>query len=336
MWPIRPAHWVGRERELAVLRAAVAALGRGEGTVVWIEGEPGVGKSSLAAEALAAVSPPAWDAGWGGADQLTARLPLRVMQDCLQVRPSSPDPRRARAADLLRSQLLGPLSDGDASVNGIEVLLTLADELCAAAPTVLVVDDLQWADEASLACWQQLAASISQLRLLLIGTCRPTPRRPEVQQARTAVTRRGGQLITLGPLPEGDVTALVTAMVGASPGEKLRQLTAQAAGNPLYVRELIDALLREQAMQASPTAELALAGEQLPASLAGVLDNRLSSVSAETARTLRTAALLGGRFAVTDLAAVLRRPASDLTAGLGPDGQPGGGGGGWHRGRLGS
>ncbi len=283
--------------------------------MVWIEGEPGIGKSSLVAEALATASQPGWDVGWAGADQLTARLPLRVMQDCLQVRPSSPDPRRAHAASLLRSRRLGPLADGDASVKGIEVLLTLADELCAAAPTVLVVDDLQWADEASLAVWHQLAASISQLRLLLIGTCRPTPRSPEVQQVRAGVVRRGGQVVTLGPLDETDVAALVTAMVGAAPGDGLRRLTAQAAGNPLYVRELVDALLREQAVQIRPVAEVAPARE-LPVSLAAVLDDRLSSVSAETAQLLRTAALLGGRFAVTDLAVVLRRAVSDLAANL--------------------
>jgi DNA-binding CsgD family transcriptional regulator/tetratricopeptide (TPR) repeat protein len=312
MWPTQPPQWVGRELELAVLHAAAEALGRGEGTVVWVEGEPGIGKSALVAEALAEAGQPGWDVGWGGADQLT-RLPLRVMQDCLQVRSSSPDPRRAHAAGLLRSRWE---ADGDASVNGIEVLLTLADELCAAAPTVLVLDDLQWADEASLAVWQQLAASISQLRLLLVGTCRPVPRRPEVQQARAGVVRRGGQVITLGPLAETDVTALVTAMVGAPPGDGLRQLTAQAAGNPLYVRELVDAQLREQAVRVSPVADIAPAGQRLPVSLAGVLDDRLSSVSAETAQLLRTAALLGGRFAVTDLSVVLRRPAVDLAAAL--------------------
>jgi DNA-binding CsgD family transcriptional regulator len=316
MWPISPPHWVGRERELAVLRAAIEALGRGEGTVVWVEGEPGIGKSALVAEALSAVSQPGWDVGWGGAEQLTARLPLRVMQECLQVRLSSPDARRARAAALLRSRLSEPLSGGDGSVDGVEVLLTLADELCAAAPTVLVVDDLQWADEASLAVWHQLAASISQLRLLLIGTSRPIPNRPEVRQTRAAVIRRGGQLITLEPLPEADVAALVTEMVGASPGEGLRRLTAQAAGNPLYVRELVDALLREQAVRVTPMAEVVPSWEQLPISLAAVLDDRLSSVSAETAQTLLTATLLGERFAVKDLAAVLSRPASDLAAGL--------------------
>jgi len=124
------------------------------------------------------------------------------------------------------------------------VLATLVDELCATAPTVLVLDDAQWADEASLLIWHQLATSIDQLPLLLIATCRPTPRRAEVDQVRAAVKRRGGGLVSLGPLPGTDVAALVTAMVGAPPGDGLRRLTAQAAGNPLYVREPVDALVR--------------------------------------------------------------------------------------------
>ena len=282
--------------------------------MVWVEGEPGIGKSSLVAEALAAGSAPGWDIGWGMAGQLTERLPLRVMLDCLQVRPGSPDPRRAHAADLLRSLRQGLFADGDASVVGIELLVGLVDELSAAAPTVIVLDDLQWADDASLIVWHQLAASIGQLPLLLIGTCRPTPRRPEVQELRAAVIRHGGAVVTLDPLTETDVTALVTAMLGSPPGDTLRQLTAQAAGNPLYVRELVDAMVRERALEIGPAAEVSSAGERLPASLAAVLTDRLGSVSAGAAQLLRTAALLGGRFAVTDLAVVLRRPASELAA----------------------
>jgi DNA-binding CsgD family transcriptional regulator len=318
MWTVdRPPQWVGRGQELTVLRAGVEALRRGEGSVVWVEGEPGIGKSSLVAEALAAAGDPGWDIGWGIAGQLTERLPLRVMLDCLQVRPGSPDPRRAHAADVLRGLRQGLFAGGDASVAGIELLVGLVDELSAAAPAVIVLDDLQWADDASLIVWHQLAASIGQLRLLLIGTCRPTPRRPEVQELRAAVTRHGGTVVTLGPLTETDVTALVAAMLGSPPGDTLRQLTEQAAGNPLYVRELVDAMVRERALDIRPAAaELAVARERLPASLAAVLTDRLSSVSASTAQLLRTAALLGGRFAVTDLAVVLRRPASELAAGI--------------------
>jgi len=295
-----------------MLRASVETLRRGEGTVIWVEGEPGIGKSSLVAEGLAAGCDPDWDIGWGTAGTLTERLPLRVMADCLQVRPGSPDPRRARAAALLRSFQQGLYADGATSANGIEVLEALVDELCSAAPTVLVVDDLQWADESSLIVWHQLAAAISQQPLLLIATCRPTPARAEVRELRAVIARRGGTVITLGPLPETDVTALVTAMLGSPPGDALRALVGQAAGNPLYVRELVDALVRDRAIEIGPAAELSVRGGPLPASLAAVLNDRLSSVSAETARMLRTAALLGGTFAVTDLAAVMRRPASAL------------------------
>ena len=218
MWPTgRPPHWVGRAAELAVLRRAVRDLRGGLGRVVWVEGEPGIGKSALVAEAMADCDR-SWNAGWGMADQLAGRLPLRVMLDCLQVRPGSPDPRRSHAADLLRKRQLTLPVGGDASATGVEVLVTLVDELCAAAPTVLVLDDAQWADEASLIIWHQLAASIDQLPLLLVATCRPTPRRPEVDQVRTAVRRRGGALVTLGPLTETDVTALVAGIVGADAG----------------------------------------------------------------------------------------------------------------------
>ena len=103
MWPVdRPARWVGHGRELAALRAAAEALGHGEGALVWIEGEPGIGKSSLVAEGLAAASDPGWNIGWGVADKLTERLPLRVMLDCLQVRPGSPD--RGACTPLTASQ----------------------------------------------------------------------------------------------------------------------------------------------------------------------------------------------------------------------------------------
>src|SRR5580658_2110983 len=317
MWPIdRPPRWVGRGPELATVRAGVEALRRGEGAVVWVEGEPGIGKSSLVVEALAGVSELGWEIGWGFADQLTERLPLSVMADCLGVRPGSPDPRRARAAGLLRGQRLGLLADGDASVTGVEVVMGLAEELCAAAPVVLVLDDVQWADDGSLLVWHQLAASVDQVRLLLVGTCRPGSRRAQVRQVRAAVVRRGGAVVSLGPLPEADVAVLVAAMVGAPPGEALRRLTARAAGNPLYVRELVDALVREQALEIKPTAEVSAAREQLPASLAAVLSDRLSSVPDQTARVVRAAALLGGRFAVSDLAVVLRRPVSDLADGL--------------------
>jgi DNA-binding CsgD family transcriptional regulator len=312
MWPVdRPSQWVDRKQELADVRAGVEALRNGAGTAIWVEGEPGIGKSALVAEALTPARELGWDIGWGTADEIAEQLPFGVIQDCLRVRLSSPDPRRVHAARLLHSQRLGLFADGEALVSSVEVLMTLADELCATAPTVMVVDDLQWADEASLLVWHQLAAAIDQLPLLLIATCRSGPRRPEVHQVRTSLVRRGGTVVTLGPLPEADVAALVTAVLGTPPAGTLSRLTIQAGGNPLYLRELVDALAREQAAGGCSGAQ-----EQLPASLVAVLNDRLRSVSGQTAQILRTAALLGGQFTVTDLAVLLGRPASELAAGL--------------------
>jgi tetratricopeptide (TPR) repeat protein len=93
-------------------------------------------------------------------------------------------------------------------------------------------------------------------------------------------------------------------------------LTAQASGNPLYLHELVDALARERALEIGTAAEVSVAKEQIPASLAAVLSDRLSFVSAKTAEMLRTAVLFGGTFAVTDLAVLLHSPASKLAAGI--------------------
>ena len=125
--------------------------------------------------------------------------------------------------------------------------MALTDELCAAAPTVMVIDDLQWADDASLLVWHQLAASIDQLRLLLIATCRSDPRRPEVQQVRASLARRGRALVTLGPARNRCGRPRDGHARNAVWGYAPRQLTAQAAGNPLYLRELADSLARERA-----------------------------------------------------------------------------------------
>jgi AAA ATPase domain len=96
MWTVdRPPQWVGRGQELAVLRAGVEALGRGEGAVVWVEGEPGIGKSSLVAEALAAGGGPGWDVGWGRRCARASRPERRA-----RLRPvASPPPRDLSSYD---------------------------------------------------------------------------------------------------------------------------------------------------------------------------------------------------------------------------------------------
>ncbi|MEJ3746415.1 AAA family ATPase [Actinomycetes bacterium KLBMP 9797] len=293
--------WVGRERELAAVRAAVDTLARGRGSVVWVEGDAGIGKSSLIAAGIRPVQEIGGEVLWGTADPLSQRFPLQVMLDCLQIRPRSADPRRAEIAKFLRDRRLGLLATDDVLYTAVEMLVSLVDELCAVAPTTVVVDDLQWADEASLAMWHRLALTVDQLPLLLVGACRPVARRQDIRESRAAVHRRGGTVITLGPLADAEVAELAAGLAGDSPIPELAEIAAQTRGNPFFLRELVDAHLRGQASRS-------------PASLATTLNDRLAGLPAETADMLRTASLLGGEFTVTDLAALSRRQPSELAA----------------------
>jgi DNA-binding CsgD family transcriptional regulator/tetratricopeptide (TPR) repeat protein len=319
MFPVElPTVWAGREKELAVLHAAVEATSQGRGAVFWVEGEAGIGKSSLIAAGLTSGGTGTREVLWGTADQLTHRFPLRAMLDCLQVGARSPDPRRARIAEFLRDRRPGLFTADDVVYTATEMLVSLVDELCTDTPTVLVLDDLQWADEASLMLWHRLALAAEELPLLLVSATRPVPTRQDVQTLRAATLRRGGTLLSLGALSADDIRTVVTGMLGMPPGPALNRLLGRAMGNPLYLRELLDALAREQ------TAGAALTGGELsddefdrvPASFAAALSDRLSVVSAATAQMLRTASLLGGEFAVTDLATLLRRTALDLAENL--------------------
>ena len=73
-----------------------------------------------------------------------------------------------------------------------EQLLALITEQCAVQPVILVVDDLQWADQASIALWGRLARSAGQM-LLLVGTMRPVPRREDL----LALRRVAGEAVRL-------------------------------------------------------------------------------------------------------------------------------------------
>src|SRR5690606_41473882 len=84
--------------------------------------------------------------------------------------------------------------------DALPILLSLVDTLCAEAPQVLVLDDMQWADEASVLVWHRLSAASRQLPLLLIGAARPAPNRPELVQLRQRVSARGHTTLTLAPL----------------------------------------------------------------------------------------------------------------------------------------
>ncbi len=305
---------VGRDSELALLTGLVADVAAGRGRSVWVEGEPGIGKSALLAAGLAEAEQLGCEVFWEAADEARQRFPLWVLLDCLRAGSRSTDPVRAEIASLLRGEGSTGLTPGDAVAAVAERLLVLVDHLCAASPVVLVVEDLHFADEASLALWARLHVAVGQLPLLLVGACRPVPARPEVAALRQRMSGEEVVVVALGPLAAHQAVDLVAQLVAATPGPRLRRLAGQAGGNPLYLRELVDALLRDEGIRvAAGVAELVDAQVPRPVSLTAAIGRRLRFLSEPATAALQLAALLGAEFATEHLRVVTGRTGPELT-----------------------
>jgi DNA-binding CsgD family transcriptional regulator/tetratricopeptide (TPR) repeat protein len=300
---------IGRSSELARLAGLIRAAAARRGSAVLIEGEPGIGKSSLVRAAIAEAADAHCPVFWGSGDELGQALPLLPLLEAMRVRELPDSPRRNTIVRLLRGELAaGPGADVSAAL--AEQLLALIAEQCAAQPAILVVDDLQWADPATVMLWARLARSVQQMPLLLAGMMRPVPQREDLLALRRAAG--DAARLRLTRLADEAVAELVTALAGGAPGDDLLQLAGGAAGNPLYVTELVAALARGGRLTVTGTGTLALASGSAPASLSAAIADRVDFLSTPTREVLQAAAVLGVDFAVPDLTIVLDRPIADL------------------------
>ena len=299
---------VGRDNETAMLVRSMTEVAAGRGSAVLIEGEPGIGKSALVRAALAGAAA-GCQVFWGAGDELGQALPLLPLLEGLRVREPSANPRRSTIVRLLRGELTADRG-ADVSAALAEQLLALIAEQCAVQPTILVIDDLQWADQASVILWGRLARSVRQLPLLLVGMMRPVPQRDDLLALRRTVD--DAARLQLAGLPEAAVAELVAALAGGRPDGKLLRLADGAAGNPLYVTELVAALARSSSLTVTGAGAAELTSGPAPSSLSAAIADRLGFVSGPVREVLRAAALLGVDFAVPDLATVLGRGVADL------------------------
>ncbi|HEY0494341.1 MAG TPA: BTAD domain-containing putative transcriptional regulator [Kutzneria sp.] len=265
--PEAPAQFVGRPREVGWLRALVVALADGDGGCVLVEGEPGIGKSALLAVGLA-------DAPVAGCRVVWA---------------------------------LGEDLCGDGPLAPIGRLLSFVDQACAEAPLVLVIDDVQWLDEAGLLAWHRLSRLTQQLPLLLVGARRTNPTAHHVDLA-------GGRTLAIGALHADDVHELAARLAGAAVGPVLRGLVGHAAGNPLHVRELVDELRRDAVLRTKDgVADIdPSSGFDVQRAMAAMATRRLEFLSPMALARLRWAALLGVEFDLADLAAIVGTSPADL------------------------
>jgi DNA-binding CsgD family transcriptional regulator/tetratricopeptide (TPR) repeat protein len=299
---------VGRDSELAVLVSLVRTVRRG-GRLAAVEGEAGIGKTRLVQAALDEARANGAEVLAARAEELDAYRPFAPIVDCV------PEPWRGRVDVHLRAWETGPDAAAERQFRVAETVLELLDELCLHAPVVLAIEDLHWADPATLGVLARVATSIDKLPVALVVSARPQPRRPELERLLGLLAARDAAIVGVGPLDERACIELVQELVGARPGERLVAQARRAAGNPLFVGELVAALQAGGAVvRHDGTADVAVA-EAVP-SLPVTILHRLSFLAPEQLEQLGLASVLGVSFAAGDLAILAGLPVSELVPGL--------------------
>jgi DNA-binding CsgD family transcriptional regulator len=268
--------FVGRTDELDSL-TAVRLESHRYGRFAIVAGDAGIGKTRLVKEFLRSVPRGRAAIGVGRALE-HVRAPFAPWISALQ----SVSPAAARA--------VAPNGEAFSDKAAMYAALTAALHECAQRrSTVLVLEDMHWADAASLDLLHVLAAEIAGLRRLLVIA---TVRAGEIDDAtRTLLGKPHTFLLDLRPLPSRDCVELVRALLpdGAADSSRAERIAALSGGNPFFA------------------GELAKNGdsEGIPLTLSSAIDARVARLDAEDVTALEAAAILGERFELQLLAEML-------------------------------
>jgi len=310
---------VGRAAAVGALRSAMDAAAAGHGRIVLLSGEAGVGKSRLAAV---------------GKAYATQRGFLVLESACFLQDRASP---YAPVLDLLRARFAGLTPDAVAETVGPfarELSWLLPDivpvpsepfavsldpeqqrgRLFAALAHVLtgqardravqlVVEDLQWADDASLDVLLHLARRAAG-SIVLLGTCRAEEEDPRLAAWLAQLDRaRLSHEIPIAPLGRDEVASMLVAIFGertVTPSRVLDTIFELTEGNPFVVEELVAALVRGGAVHQTGNGwqwrELSPAAWRLPRSLRGAVQQRIERLSPAAREIVTLAAVVGRRF----------------------------------------
>jgi len=305
----------GRDDELRVLRDAFARAADGRGGVVFITGEPGIGKSRLARELTAhalelgalTAAGRAVPAGSGTPYRPLTEALLQLLRDrplpahtdldpwlpaLRAILPALGPPDQAAAAERLTAAgLASPVARAEAVVR-------LLRSFGAGAGTGLVIalEDLHWADPDTLTLLEYLADNLGGERVLCVATSRDQPEAAASLARRLAGRRAAGHL-PLGRLHPDEVEHMVRACLAGADDELVLRAQRAADGVPFLVEEV-------------------LASPGVPASFAETVRARLAEFSPEERRVLEAAALLGRGFDWQLLAAAATVPDRTVTESL--------------------
>lgn len=307
-----PAMMVGRESEKQILSAAYEEARQGSGNIVFIRGEPGIGKSCLASSFAETVkgetawvvygqchetlgSPPFWP--W-----LQILKNLQLTDDSLGLSPAAIFEDLA-AAEIKQQGMSSSLLSSDFGGEQFLLFSKIANVLAQYASQrtlVLVIDDLHWADKSSLLLLSHICRRLSRQAMLVIGTYRDieiTRKHPLFESlgeiSRQATLRR----IALKGLSAQDVSGFIENTVSAtlSP-EIMKSLYEKTEGNPLFVSEVARILQQENFNQAS--SQMAI---EIPEGIQEAIGRRLNQLSEQCNELLPMAAVIGRKFSLAVL-----------------------------------
>lgn len=282
---------LGRGREVEELVGHVGSAARGQLRLALVQGEPGIGKSRLLEESRLRLIGEGFSVRAGQGEELGLLRPMGPILGALGV--EAPPPGAGEVPEAWRYR----------------VLQLAIDETEAASrdgPVLLVVDDLQWADRASLVFLRALASRVRGRPIGVLAAFRPVPRDPDFNDSIAALVEAGGLRVALGPLDEPAVRALVEVILDTAADKRLLDWTRAAGGNPLFVSELVRSA--EAAGRLAVVEDRAvLSSDPLPRALSVLLDRRIAALTPETADVVKVAAVLGDGFAPRVLAAVMGR-----------------------------
>jgi class 3 adenylate cyclase/tetratricopeptide (TPR) repeat protein len=309
--PVGRLPFVGREVELAQAMAVVDAAN--PGAMLHLHGEAGIGKSRLLSEILAAAEKRGFLRVMArNLDFGTARTetPSRVIAAALE--QQSPDWLEAKTVDVgSRAALLDVLErpmpaelavpyaameDAKRAALRIEAIVGLVKAVAETRPLAIAIEDLHWASAATGGLVRALAQATARSRVLLLTTSRPQG------DPISASFRReiGGALasIELGPLrPEAARQLAITAS-NAADRAAAERFAARSGGNPLFLEQLA---LNAAEVEAAP----------LPGSIRALVQARLDRLLRSDRAALQAASVLGQRFPLPALRALIEEPAYD-------------------------